>query len=92
MTTPASSGRSRWRLSSVGLINLKVGDADTDAACEKLYKALEAKGVDVLYDDRDDRARGQVRSDGPDRPALAGDHRTARPEGGRGRGQEPQDG
>jgi biopolymer transport protein ExbD len=40
----------------VGLINLKVGDADTDAACEKIYKALEAKGVDVLYDDRDERA------------------------------------
>jgi prolyl-tRNA synthetase len=39
----------------VGLINLKVGDADTDAACEKLHKALEAKGVEVLYDDRDDR-------------------------------------
>jgi prolyl-tRNA synthetase len=41
---------------TVGLINLKVGDADTDAACEKLYAALEAKGVDVLYDDRDERA------------------------------------
>ena len=40
----------------VGLINLKAGDADTDAACEKIYKALEARGVDVLYDDRDDRA------------------------------------
>ena len=40
----------------VGLINLKVGDADTDAACEKLYKALETRGVDVLYDDRDERA------------------------------------
>jgi prolyl-tRNA synthetase len=40
----------------VGLINLKVGDADTDAACEHIYKALEAKGVDVLYDDRDERA------------------------------------
>ena len=40
----------------VGLINLKVGDADTDAACENIYKALEAKGVDVLYDDRDERA------------------------------------
>jgi prolyl-tRNA synthetase len=40
----------------IGLINLKAGDADTDAACLKIYKALEAKGVDVLYDDRDDRA------------------------------------
>ncbi|MCB1381246.1 MAG: proline--tRNA ligase, partial [Alphaproteobacteria bacterium] len=39
----------------VGLINLKVGDADTDSFCQKIYKALEAKGVDVLYDDRDDR-------------------------------------
>ena len=40
----------------VGLINLKAGDADTDAACEKIYQALEAKGVEVLYDDRDERA------------------------------------
>jgi prolyl-tRNA synthetase len=36
----------------VGLINLKVGDAEADVACEKIYKALEAKGVEVLYDDR----------------------------------------
>ena len=40
----------------VGLINLKVGDAETDATCLKIYQALEAKGVDVLYDDRDERA------------------------------------
>jgi prolyl-tRNA synthetase len=39
----------------VGLINLKAGDAETDAACAKIYAALMAKGVDVLYDDRDDR-------------------------------------
>ncbi|MBC8037352.1 MAG: proline--tRNA ligase, partial [Rhizobiales bacterium] len=39
----------------VGLINLKAGDAETDAACMSIYKALEAKGVEVLYDDRDDR-------------------------------------
>ena len=40
----------------VGLINLKSGDADADAACEKLYKAMSASGRDVLYDDTDDRA------------------------------------
>ena len=34
-----------------GLINLKPGDAGTDAACERLYAALEAAGVEVLYDD-----------------------------------------
>ncbi len=36
----------------VGLINLKAGDGDTDAACNSIYKALEVKGVEVLYDDR----------------------------------------
>ena len=36
----------------VGLINIKVGDTETDAASDKIYKALQAKGVDVLYDDR----------------------------------------
>ncbi|WP_315832999.1 proline--tRNA ligase [Bradyrhizobium prioriisuperbiae] len=39
----------------VALLNLKQGSSDTDAACEKLYAALTAKGIDVLYDDRDDR-------------------------------------
>jgi prolyl-tRNA synthetase len=40
----------------VGLINVKVGDAATDAACEDLYAKLQAAGLNVLYDDRDDRA------------------------------------
>src|SRR3979409_2310592 len=39
----------------VAILNLKQGGADTDAACEQLYRALTAKGVDVLYDDRDQR-------------------------------------
>ena len=37
------------------ILNLKQGAADTDAACEKLYAELTAKGVDVLYDDTDQR-------------------------------------
>jgi prolyl-tRNA synthetase len=36
----------------VGLINIKAGDAEADAACEKIYKGLTAKGKQVLYDDR----------------------------------------
>ncbi len=40
---------------NVGLANLKVGDPATDAACEKIYKTLEKAGVDVLYDDTDER-------------------------------------
>jgi prolyl-tRNA synthetase len=40
----------------VGLINLKVGDTATDAACEDLYAKVQAAGLSVLYDDRDDRA------------------------------------
>ena len=39
----------------VGLANLKVGDAATDAACADFYEKLERAGVDVLYDDRDER-------------------------------------
>jgi prolyl-tRNA synthetase len=37
------------------LMNLKVGDAGTDEACETIYRALTARGMDVLYDDRDER-------------------------------------
>ncbi len=36
----------------IGLINIKAGDAEADAAADKIYKALSAKGKDVLYDDR----------------------------------------
>jgi prolyl-tRNA synthetase len=39
-----------------GIVNLKQGDAGTDAACETLYAALKAAGLDPLYDDRDERA------------------------------------
>ncbi|MBS7546350.1 proline--tRNA ligase [Ancylobacter oerskovii] len=39
----------------VGILNLKVGDAATDAACEQLYATLTARGVDVLYDDTEER-------------------------------------
>ena len=39
----------------LGLANLKVGDAATDAACAGLYEKFEKAGIDVLYDDRDDR-------------------------------------
>ncbi|SEN63253.1 prolyl-tRNA synthetase [Pseudorhodobacter antarcticus] len=39
-----------------GIVNLKQGDADTDAACEAMYKALQKAGLDPLYDDRDERA------------------------------------
>ncbi len=40
----------------VGLINLKSNDADCDTACEGMYDALGKAGVDVLYDDRGERA------------------------------------
>jgi prolyl-tRNA synthetase len=39
----------------VGLINLKAGDADTDRVCQEIYDTLGAKGVEVLYDDTDER-------------------------------------
>lgn len=39
-----------------GIINLKVGDGAADAACDQLYQGLVAKGLEPLYDDRDERA------------------------------------
>ena len=43
----------------VGLINLKSGDATVDAATADIYAKLTAAGVDVLYDDRNERAGGK---------------------------------
>lgn len=40
----------------VALINLRSGDAVTEAACSDLYGKLSAAGVEVLYDDTDERA------------------------------------
>ncbi|HEU5016685.1 MAG TPA: proline--tRNA ligase [Pseudolabrys sp.] len=39
----------------VALLNLKQGAAETDAACEQLYRDLTARGVEVLYHDLDER-------------------------------------
>jgi prolyl-tRNA synthetase len=41
---------------AVGLINLKPGDGPTDAAAEGLYQRLTNAGIEVLYDDLDNRA------------------------------------
>ncbi len=40
----------------VGIVNLRQGDEATDGACEALYKALNAAGLEPLYDDRAERA------------------------------------
>ncbi|TVR82278.1 MAG: proline--tRNA ligase [Rhodospirillales bacterium] len=40
----------------VGLINLRPADAACDEACRHLYAGLCGAGVEVLFDDRDDRA------------------------------------
>ncbi len=42
-----------------GIVNLKQGDEEADAACDKLYKALTALGLEPLYDDRNERAGGK---------------------------------
>jgi prolyl-tRNA synthetase len=39
----------------VALLNLKQGDANTDGVSETLYSELTARGVDVLYNDLDER-------------------------------------
>ncbi|WP_322865446.1 proline--tRNA ligase [Aquicoccus sp. G2-2] len=39
-----------------GVVNLKVGDAEADAASEAICSALQAVGLEPLYDDTDERA------------------------------------
>lgn len=39
----------------VGLINLRQGDEGCDGVCDTLYERLDAAGIEVLYDDRDER-------------------------------------
>ncbi|MCB2129485.1 MAG: proline--tRNA ligase [Rhodobacteraceae bacterium] len=46
----------------VGIVNLKQGDAATDAACAEIYAALRARGLEALYDDRDERAGAKFAS------------------------------
>lgn len=43
----------------VALINMKAGDEACDGACETLYAQLAAAGVEVLYDDTDQRPGGK---------------------------------
>jgi prolyl-tRNA synthetase len=40
----------------VGIVNVKPGDAASDKACGELYARLVNAGVEVLYDDTDERA------------------------------------
>ena len=42
-----------------GIVNLKQGDSEADAACESLYAALTLRGLEPLYDDRNERAGGK---------------------------------
>ncbi|MYM56528.1 proline--tRNA ligase [Thalassovita mangrovi] len=43
----------------VGIVNLKQGDEEADAACEALYDSFTAAGLEPLYDDRKERAGGK---------------------------------
>ncbi|WP_316015564.1 proline--tRNA ligase [Roseobacter sp. HKCCA0434] len=40
----------------VAIVNLKQNDSDCDAMCERLYAELGQAGIEVLYDDREERA------------------------------------
>jgi prolyl-tRNA synthetase len=42
-----------------GIVNLKQGDAEADAACEALYDSLTMMGLEPLYDDTNERAGGK---------------------------------
>ncbi len=68
----------------VAILNLKQGDSATDAASENLYRQLSARGVEVLYNDLDERPGSKFAVDRPDRHSLADPGRAE----GAGRGQD----
>ena len=84
---PASSGPEAVAPFRVAILNLKQGGSDTDAACEKLYRDLSAKGIDVLYDDTDQRPGAKFATADLIGSALAGPDRTQRARRGQGRAQ-----
>jgi len=43
----------------VGILNLRAGDGEADAACEDAYGKLTAAGLDPLYDDTSERPGGK---------------------------------
>ena len=45
-----------------GIVNLRQGDAEADAACEALYASLTALGLEPLYDDRKEGAGSKFAS------------------------------
>jgi len=45
-----------------GIVNLRQGDAEADAACEALYHSLTALGLEPLYDDRKEGAGSKFAS------------------------------
>ena len=76
---------------AVGLINLKPGAAACDRLCEGLYEKLRELGVEVLYDDTDERAGGKFATMdliGLPWQVIVGPRRAARRHG---RAQGPQD-
>jgi prolyl-tRNA synthetase len=45
-----------------GIVNLRQGDAEADAACEALYTSLTSLGLEPLYDDRKEGAGSKFAS------------------------------
>ena len=58
MTRRESSGRVRGAVQG-GHSQSRQGGADTDAACEQLYRGAGGEGVEVLYDDTSISGREQ---------------------------------
>ena len=56
MTSPTWNGVTPFHC---GIVNLKQGDEEADAACAALEASLEALGLETLYDDRKERAGGK---------------------------------
>ncbi len=61
-TIPGSSGRKRSRHGRSGIVTMRADDQPSVGAADDLYGKLQAAGVEVLYDDRDDRGGAKLAS------------------------------
>jgi prolyl-tRNA synthetase len=44
----------------IGLVNVKIDDAKCSEACNEFYRRLQQTGLEVLYDDRDERTGSKL--------------------------------
>ena len=89
-TRTASSGRCRWRRTRSTVLDLQQDDAERRRDRDAALRRAAAAGVEVLYDDRNERAGREVQGRRSDRHAVPHRGRQEGDRRGGGGGQAPR--